>query len=135
MILGRLILRTDSGSLCIVRPTWVTKIFVAGDVLCFLIQSGGAGKLVQAKDADAVSQGENIILVGLVVQILIFGFFVVVAGIWHRRLQQRSTATSMAVPWNRYIAYLYAASGFITIRNACRAAEYAMGKVSFTVGN
>lgn len=132
MILGRLITRTDSASLSLIRPKLVTKIFVVGDVLCFFIQSGGAGMLVQAKDKDGVQRGENIILGGLILQILIFGFFVVVAGIWHRRLEVYQTSVSAAgeIPWQRYIRLLYAASACITIRNTCRVVEYAMGRVS-----
>jgi hypothetical protein len=131
MILGRLIMRTDSTSLSIVRANWVTKIFVTGDVLCFFIQSGGAGMLVQAKDDDGVKRGENIILGGLILQILIFLFFVIVAGTWHRRLESRPTAASADIPWQKMVRFLYAASAFITIRNMCRVVEYAMGKVSF----
>lgn len=130
MILGRLIMRTDSASYSIVRAKWVTKIFVTGDVLCFFIQSGGAGMLVQAKDQDGVKRGENIILGGLVLQILMFGFFVIVAGTWHSRLGGRPTAASSDISWQKMVRYLYAASVFITIRNFCRVVEYAMGKVS-----
>lgn len=132
MILGRLITRTDSASLSMIRPTWVTKIFVTGDILCFFIQSGGAGMLVQAKDDNGVKRGENIILGGLILQILIFGFFVVVAGVWQRRLEAYGGASGLAaeVPWQRYIRLLYAASACITIRNTCRVVEYAMGRVS-----
>jgi hypothetical protein len=129
MILGRLILRTDSASYSIIRASWVTKIFVTGDILCFFIQSGGAGMLVKAKDADGFKTGENIILGGLILQILIFTFFVVVASIWHRRLNAQPTAAASEIPWNKYIMFLYAASVFITVRNLCRVIEYAMGKV------
>ncbi|KAF1950024.1 RTA1 like protein [Byssothecium circinans] len=131
MTLGRLIQRTDSASLSLIRATWVTKIFVTGDILCFFIQAGGAGKLVQGKDSDSVKMGENIILGGLILQILIFGFFVVVAGTWHRRLDARPTARAAEVPWLKYVRLLYAASAFITIRNACRVVEYALGRVRF----
>lgn len=130
MILGRLIIRTDSAPLTIVRANWTTKIFVGGDILCFCIQGGGAGMLIKAKDNDGFKMGENIILGGLILQILIFGFFVVVAAVWHRRLLARPTAASSELPWTKYIWYLYAASTFITIRNFCRVIEYAMGKVS-----
>jgi hypothetical protein len=133
MILGRLIMRTDSATYSLVRANWVTKIFVTGDVFCFLIQSGGAGMLVQAKDKDGVKMGENIILGGLVLQILIFLFFVVIAGTWHRRLESRPTAASADIPWQKMVRFLYAASAFITIRNMCRVVEYAMGKVSLSV--
>jgi hypothetical protein len=129
MILSRLIRRTDSASYSIVRVNWVTKIFVIGDIFCFCIQGGGAGLLVQAKDADGFKRGENIILGGLILQILIFGFFVVVAGVWHRRLSAIPTAAAAEIPWKKYILFLYASSVFITVRNLCRVIEYAMGKV------
>lgn len=88
--------------------------------------------LVQADDQDAVKRGENIILGGLILQILIFGFFIVVAGIWQRRLEayQSSAAAATEIQWKKYIRLLYAASACITIRNTCRVIEYAMGKVS-----
>jgi hypothetical protein len=130
MILGRLILRTDSASHSIVRAKWVTKIFVTGDILCFFIQSGGAGMLVKANDASGFKTGENIILGGLILQILIFAFFVVVASVWQRKLNALPTAAAAELPWKKYMGFLYAASLFITVRNLCRVIEYAMGKVS-----
>ncbi|KAF2828113.1 hypothetical protein CC86DRAFT_289389 [Ophiobolus disseminans] len=131
MILGRLILRTDSASYSIIRAKWVTKMFVTGDILCFFIQSGGAGMLVQADDAAGFKRGENIILGGLILQIMIFMFFVIVASIWHRRLSALPTASAAEIPWKKYIWFLYSASVFITVRNLCRVIEYAMGKVRF----
>jgi hypothetical protein len=133
MILGRLILRTDSASYSIIRANRVTKVFVIGDIFCFLIQGSGAGLLVQAKDADGFKMGENIILGGLILQILIFLFFVVVANIWHRRLSAQPTAAAAELPWKKYIGLLYAASVFITIRNCCRVIEYGLGKVSLCI--
>ena len=41
MILGRIIRLTDGDSRSLIRATRLTKIFVLGDVLSFLIQSGG----------------------------------------------------------------------------------------------
>ena len=87
--------------------------------------------LVSANDKAGFDRGENIILGGLILQILIFGFFVVVASVWHRRLASRPTAASSELPWARYIWFLYAASVCITIRNVCRVIEYAMGKVRY----
>jgi hypothetical protein len=133
MILGRLILRTESASYSIIRATWVTKVFVTGDMLCFFIQAGGAGMLVSADNADGFKLGENIILGGLILQILIFAFFVVVASIWHRRLNAVPTAAAAELPWKKYISLLYGASVFITLRNLCRVIEYALGKVNLYI--
>lgn len=41
MSFGRLVRLTDGGELLLIRARWVTKIFVAGDVLSFLVQGGG----------------------------------------------------------------------------------------------
>ncbi|KAB2109599.1 hypothetical protein AG0111_0g2344 [Alternaria gaisen] len=135
MILGRLIRRTDSAEYSLIRVNWLTKIFVGGDILCFLIQAGGAGMLVSANDKDGFKRGENIILGGLILQILIFGFFVVVASIWHVRLQKGPTASSADIPWTKLIWFLYAASVCITIRNLCRVIEYAMGKDGYLLSH
>jgi hypothetical protein len=42
MCLGRIILITDGEQHSIIRGRWLTKIFVVGDVISFLMQ--GAGK-------------------------------------------------------------------------------------------
>lgn len=129
MILSRIIRRTNSPSYSIIRPTWLTKLFVGGDILCFVVQGGGAGILVASNDAAGFKRGENIILGGLILQLVIFGVFVIVAWVWHRRLSARPTAASADVSWKKLIIILYAASICIAVRNIFRAVEYAMGQV------
>lgn len=41
MELGRIVRMVDGDKLLFIRRTWLTKIFVAGDVLSFLMQSSG----------------------------------------------------------------------------------------------
>lgn len=41
MILGRIIQLVHGEKLSVVRLNWLTKIFVAGDVLSFVMQSSG----------------------------------------------------------------------------------------------
>lgn len=41
MVLGRLIRRVDGDSRSLIQSTKLTKIFVVGDILSFLVQSGG----------------------------------------------------------------------------------------------
>ena len=41
MLLSRIILVTDGESHSLIRRRWVTKVFVEGDVLSFLMQSSG----------------------------------------------------------------------------------------------
>jgi hypothetical protein len=131
MILGRLIRLTNGAAYSLIRLSWITKIFVAGDVFCFLMQSTGGGLLAKADNQDDFDMGENIILGGLVLQILVFGFFVVVATVFHRRMSARPTAESQAIPWQRFMWLLYGVSLLIIVRNALRCVEYGMGQVSF----
>jgi hypothetical protein len=94
-----------------------------------MVQGGGAGMLVSSKDSAGFQRGENIILAGLVLQIALFGLFVVVAGMWHRRLLARPTSSSAEVKWQGMMGRLYAASGCIMLRNVFRVVEYGMGQV------
>jgi hypothetical protein len=41
MVLGRIILLTDGEALSPIPVKWLTKVFVAGDVISFLAQSAG----------------------------------------------------------------------------------------------
>jgi len=72
MIFGRIVVLVNNPKASIIRPTRVTKIFVAGDVVAFLLQSGGGGMMVQESMAD---MGQMTMLGGLAVQLLFFGFF------------------------------------------------------------
>ncbi|KAJ9136813.1 Rta1 domain-containing protein [Pleurostoma richardsiae] len=129
MTLGRLIILLEADSYAIIRPKRLTKFFVLGDVLSFLAQSGGGGMLAQAKTQDKIDLGEKVILVGLLIQILFFGFFMVVTLVFHRRIARDPTPQSLFItaPWMRYIYILYTASVFIMIRSVFRVAEYAGG--------
>lgn len=41
MILGRIITLVGGQEHAIIRPQWLTKIFVTGDVVCFFLLAGG----------------------------------------------------------------------------------------------
>ncbi|KAJ5202988.1 hypothetical protein N7449_005067 [Penicillium cf. viridicatum] len=130
MILGRIICLVDGDSRSLIRAIRLTKIFVLGDVLSFLIQSSGGGILSTAKSADTMQLGENIIIVGLIVQILFFGFFVIVSIVFHLRISARPTSSSLrtSVDWKRCLVVLYFASILIMVRCIYRVAEYVQGQ-------
>ncbi|KAH7140987.1 RTA1 like protein-domain-containing protein [Dactylonectria macrodidyma] len=129
MILGRLIRLLDADNYSLIRPQWLTKVFVLGDVISFLAQSGGGGMLANAKSKADQDRGENIIIGGLGIQVVFFGFFMVVTVIFHRRIIANPTPRSLSivVPWRQYILVLYTASVFIMVRSVFRIAEYVGG--------
>ncbi|KAH8664803.1 RTA1 like protein-domain-containing protein [Ilyonectria robusta] len=129
MVLGRLIRLLNADNYSIIRTTWLTKVFVLGDVISFLAQSGGGGMLANAKTKSSQKLGENVIIGGLGVQIVFFGFFMVVTMVFHRRILNNPTTASLTIttPWKKFILVMYVASMFIMIRSVFRIAEYIGG--------
>ncbi|KAI0098500.1 RTA1 like protein [Daldinia grandis] len=129
MILGRLVVLLEAESYSLIRPRWLTKVFVLGDVLSFFAQGGGGGILTQAKSVDDVRRAENIIIGGLCIQIVFFGFFMVVTFVFHRRISKNPTRNALALPtpWNKLILVLYLSSALIMVRSVYRVAEYVSG--------
>lgn len=85
IILGRVILMVDGERYSMVRQKWLTKTFVAGDVLSFMMQGSGGGIMAMGT-LNSMELGEKIIIGGLFVQLIFFTLFVCVAGDFHRRL-------------------------------------------------
>ncbi|KAF2019198.1 RTA1-domain-containing protein [Aaosphaeria arxii CBS 175.79] len=129
MFLGRIIRATGCASYSMIRTTWLTKIFVGGDIVCFLIQGLGGSILATAKTKDKLDLGKYTILAGLILQIVIFGLFMIAAVIFHVRVNKKGLG-KMANSWNwqGFLIALYVVSVIITIRNLFRTIEYVMGK-------
>ncbi|KAK0707248.1 RTA1 like protein-domain-containing protein [Lasiosphaeris hirsuta] len=129
MVLGRLIRLLDADALSIIRSTWLTKIFVLGDVLSFLTQSAGGGLLANAKTASDQSLGKDVVLAGLGIQVVFFGLFIITTVVFHVRISQNPTARSLAAttPWRLLVVALYFSSALVMVRSLFRMVEYGMG--------
>jgi len=150
MILGRIIISIDGESHSLIKKRWLTKVFVTGDVLSFLMQSGGqlimstslrslsceytnnitgGGILAKADSSSTQNLGTHVILGGLFLQIIIFGFFVVVTMIFHRRMLTVPTILSSdpSLPWQKHLHVLYITSLLIMVRSVVRVVEFAQG--------
>jgi hypothetical protein len=130
MFLGRLIRASGQPELSIVRVTWLTKIFVFGDIVCFFIQASGAAKLVNTTDLKEIEAGQNTILGGLGFQVLILIFFTVCAAVFHWRVFSRPNQVKLYNPSLRLLPMLlslYLCSILVLIRNLYRLVEYKEG--------
>ncbi|CAI6332897.1 unnamed protein product [Periconia digitata] len=133
IILGRIILMTDGERRSMVRLKWLTKLFVTGDVISFLLQAGGGG-IQSSGTLSAMKTGEKLIVIGLFVQLAFFGFFVAVAAIFHTRLERYGPGSTLdlgALPWKRHLLALYASSTLILVRSVFRVIEYLMGNAGY----
>lgn len=128
MTLGRIILAVDGTRYSVIPPRWLTRLFVATDVISFMIQSGGAGMLSSGSASQSkVDLGQNIIVAGLIFQLVAFSCFILTSVIFHLRAR-KDAATSMKISWKGLIIALYLTSALIMIRNIFRAIQYSMGE-------
>ncbi|KAJ4392877.1 hypothetical protein N0V91_011211 [Didymella pomorum] len=137
MILGRIVRLTDGERFSLIRSSQLTKLFVGGDILCFFLQATGGGIQATAgkhPDSDrrfakiAGKLGEYIIVGGLGCQIVFFGFFVVVAAVFHFRGRRgHLAALDASITWRKHLNTLYGTSLLILFRSVFRIVEYVQG--------
>lgn len=84
-------------------------------------------------DNNNTEIGENIIIGGLFVQLIVFGFFIINAVIFHWRMQRSPTIKSLEhrIRWRWYLATLYVTSALIWIRSVFRVIEYLQGNKGY----
>ncbi len=91
MIYGRIVVFANVPAASAIRPNWVTKIFVIGDVLAFFMQAGCGGMMGNASTADL---GQKVILGGLAFQLIFFGFFLIIALIFRSHMAKSNPIDS-----------------------------------------
>ena len=137
MILGRIITVLCAWHHSMIRQCRLTKLFVIGDVVSFMVQGTGAGLLTKKPEVladgtvkDPKSAARCIILSGLAIQLISFGFFMVVTMRFFARVRKQPTQASNSpdIPWVRQIIALFTASILIFIRSVFRVVEYVQGE-------
>lgn len=138
MILGRLIRTLRAEHLAIVRAAWITRVFVAGDILSFVLQGTGSGIMAGGQSLQTLETGENVIIGGLIVQIVVLGFFVITAVMLHWRCAREAAMgrgqDRNAVHWRRHLYVLYGVSGLIMTRSVFRV-EYVQGNDGYLMSH
>jgi hypothetical protein len=130
MCLGRIIRFVGTDHLSIVRPRLLTRVFVGGDVLSFLVQGGSTGLSVMAQTNPLMGKlGNWMVIIGLAIQLVSFALFGLTAVLFHTRLRRFPTPKSYQVDqsWIKVMYMLYGVSVLIIIRSIFRIVEYVMG--------
>ncbi|KEY71324.1 hypothetical protein S7711_05915 [Stachybotrys chartarum IBT 7711] len=136
MILGRIIISLRAEHLSLIPISWVTRIFVCGDIISFSLQAAGGG--YQASGTlEAYETGETVIIAGLFIQIAVFGFFVVTSCLFHYRCLRSPTPTAAeeVIPWRTDLYVLYAVSAIILVRSVFRVIEYLQGNSGYLISH
>ncbi|KAI3023711.1 hypothetical protein CBS147347_6678 [Aspergillus niger] len=120
MEFGRLMIMVEGEQYSIIRRAWLTKIFVLGDVISFFAQFISAAMLAKTTTA---SKGQTIMKLGVLVQIVFFGLFLVTIIIFHKRLTKYKSRAYGLVPWRKHLLALYATGLLIFVRSIFRGCQ------------
>lgn len=91
----------------------------------------GGGMLARTGNIKSIELGQNMIVGGLLIQIIGFGLFVITAALFHFRMQRDGTTRGYEVPWKEHMFALYAISILILIRSIFRVVEYLQGYTGY----
>lgn len=127
MIYGRIVIFVGFPQASLIRPKRITKIFVAGDLFAFLLQASGGGMMAIDNLANL---GQKIALVGLFIQILFFGLFLIVSIVFLKRTRAPGAVNPIyrgKHSWQALFRVLLVASVVILGRCVFRVIEFAQG--------
>lgn len=133
MTLGRLVLALDAARYSIIPPRWLAKIYVLIDVSCLGTQI--AGTILPASGDEAIMDlSRNIVLGGLIAQVIALCFFVFMT--WHARrgIRRGKVWAVMMDPglrWENHFRALEAVTCLVIVRSLVRLVEYAQGDDGF----
>lgn len=142
MTLGRVIRNIECEKYSLIPLKWLTKTFVIGDIISFLMQASGGG-LMASPTLSGIKTGENVIVGGLFVQIVFFGFFIIVELLFHTRVSKNPSLTALSTKklpskfrnWNSILITLLICSVFIFIRSIIRVVEFLQGNDGYIISN
>ncbi|KAH7201342.1 RTA1 like protein-domain-containing protein [Fusarium oxysporum] len=129
MAIGQLIQVLDAEQYSPIKPKWLTKGLLVGDLLAMILQAVGGQKATDSKYAARRREGENILAVGFAVQILFLILFMAISGIFQHRaakgLPLRSC--SPAINWRKYLLVNHIANMLILVRSIYHLIGYGQG--------
>jgi hypothetical protein len=126
MTLGRIICSVHAQQHSLIPIKWLTKTFVMGDVVSFLVQGSASGLMATGNNAQ---MGSNIVIAGLAIQVIMFGLFIITSIVFEVRMHRSPTTEVFddQINWLSRLRTLYAVSALILIRSVFRVVEYAAG--------
>ncbi|SCU86487.1 LAFA_0E01068g1_1 [Lachancea sp. 'fantastica'] len=125
MVFGRLLILMNATTVSFVPIRFSTAIFVSADVLSILLQAAG-GSILGASDNHTL--GSNIIIAGLVVQVAVFGLFVITEIRFLFLADKVSPVTSqISKQWKILNINLFVCSVLILVRSIVRLVEFIQG--------
>ncbi|AET39085.1 Pug1p Ecym_4001 [Eremothecium cymbalariae DBVPG len=125
MLFGRMLRLLQLTSLSFVPSRFFTAVFVTGDLVSFMMQCTGGGMMATESKQTL---GTRIVSVGLVVQLIIFGLFMITEVRFAMQAEAKSPLVkSISRTWFKLNMVLFAASMLILVRSVIRLVEFFQG--------
>ncbi|RDW65268.1 RTA1 protein-like protein [Coleophoma crateriformis] len=140
-----------------VSPRFVTPIFVTSDVICLFLQLVGAIKVSSINPTDPnaseeANKGRNIALIGVVLQLVVFGFFCITAARFNftsrafladyeKRINAPTDAKYVQIDdypkkvkknWQQLLLAVNIGCGLILVRTIYRTVDFSLGRKGYT---
>ncbi|OKL57749.1 hypothetical protein UA08_07105 [Talaromyces atroroseus] len=134
MVYARIVTAAMGETYSPIPPRRTTIIFVFGDLSCLNIQAGSAGLLPHPRIANI---GDYIIVVGLILQVLMFIGFMACCLLFNKRFckHMAETGNTRDIPWQSCLNMLYGTSLTVLARNIYRVIEFLMGQDGYLLEN
>jgi hypothetical protein len=134
MCLGRIIRISGGEHLSLIPPSYLTILFVAGDVLGLIIQGAGAIVMPLGTLGDYYT-GADIVIGGLALLVTSFALFLFVCIVFDLRICRAPTAKSLQTSskWKVDLRIMYITSALIFVRSVFRLVEYSQGNKGWLI--
>lgn len=130
MAYSRVVVLVDQPQASLIRPQMVTNFFVCIDMFSFLATAGGAGMMSMK---DMASTGKKLEILGLVLQLLSFCLFFIIAATFRIRTMKVTTEAVTkkhgTYHWRSLHSLLLVASILIMVRATYRIIEFSQIEV------
>lgn len=132
-LLEKLIIYVKAESTIPLRPTLITKLFLIGDILAFIMQSTGGGMQAMAANSGDLSMsqtGADVVVIGLSIQFVFFFFFIVLTILFDVRTRSKKQKFTQG-NWRLLLRVLEVSIILLLIRSVYRFIEYTEGYGGF----
>lgn len=122
MLVGRAMVYVGPGY-SIIRPTWITPVFVGFDILAIATQGLGSAFIFGTElDINKLTRGRTVLIVGLFIQLVAFAVFLLLAIYFDRKttVALRGRVASIRPLMNVF----YLSGALILLRSIYRAVEF-----------
>jgi hypothetical protein len=134
MCLGRIIRISGGEHLSLIPPSYLTTLFVVGDVLGLIVQGAGAIVMPLGTLSDYYT-GAHIVIGGLALLVTSFALFMFVCIVFDLRIRRAPTARSVQTSssWSVDLRIMYITSALIFVRSVFRLVEYSQGNKGWLI--